>query len=185
MAAVRPDFTSRNTDEAESVEKQNGKNRPSKNSEKSTSEMDKEWTRWVNLSVDWDDFLCRQYNISMEELKVHIPVIERVASWDMSEHVDLLQWFKKNRKDFPLISRVAARCLSSPESNAHQERVFSHAKRVNDPLRRSMGGDVFEMNVFALVNQDQRPELPISLRMRRPKGRDVDPELGAKLVLIS
>jgi len=117
----------------------------------------------------------------MEELKVRIPLMERVAPWDVSEHVDLLQWFKENRKDIPLISRAVHAAFHPQSRMLTRRECSSHAKRVNDPLRRSMGGDVFEMNVLALANQDQLPELLISFRMR-PKGCDVDPELEAKLL---
>ena len=66
--------------------------------------------------------------------------------------VDSTKWWAENAGKFPCVSRVSARFLAKPGSNAFQESVFSLCKLVDTDQRQRLGSVKFEMLVLLAIN---------------------------------
>ncbi|GMH46135.1 hypothetical protein BSKO_14099 [Bryopsis sp. KO-2023] len=106
-----------------------------------------EFEAWTNLVVDWKAILIEQGSQGVKARNLRNPFY-------LYKQIDVLVWWRRNATKFPYISRVALRYLAKPNSNAYQERVFSFAKFVDNPLRRRMGDMKFEMFVILAKNSD-------------------------------
>ena len=101
---------------------------------------------WMDLRVNWGMFLTVNQNMASVDLNK----IGQNNCYYLSEHVDILLWWRQNAHLHRIVSRVAARELARPDANGLQERVFSFCKLLDLPLRRSLFDDKFEMLVSSV-----------------------------------
>ncbi|KAI2500536.1 hypothetical protein MHU86_13960 [Fragilaria crotonensis] len=106
-------------------------------------EANKEYLAWTSMRVDWLGFLTNVQKVSKEVLD--LKKIKLDDCLYLSEHVDILLWWRENASLHRLTARVAAPPIAKPEANSFQERVFSCASLIDTDLRQSLGNDKFEM----------------------------------------
>jgi hypothetical protein len=107
------------------------------------------FSEYSSLIVDWATFLSREQGLSKFD-------VNRVKLGDClytSGIVDILLWWRKNARKYPLVSRLASRVLAKPDANSLQERVFSMASLIDSKLRQRLGEQKFESLCLLAFNK--------------------------------
>ena len=80
------------------------------------------------------------------------------------EDSDNLEYWKINRKKFPLLSRLARKFLCIPVSSATSERVFSTAGNVVSERRTNLSIDNIEILAYMKENMRELKTIPDFIR---------------------
>jgi hypothetical protein len=120
--------------------------------------VDKQINRFFDEEVDWRQVLLNQQQppVNKEELDELIQ-----SSDDFKEHLPFLSsqfnalewWQTHGRMQYPMIYLVACSILSLPESNGHQERVFSSCTWMDGKLQRRQNPATHEMKALLYRNR--------------------------------
>ncbi|KAI8572698.1 hypothetical protein RHMOL_Rhmol01G0220200 [Rhododendron molle] len=70
--------------------------------------------------------------------------IEHLTENDDLENFDILQWWRKNERTFPILSIMARDVLTAPVSSVASESAFSTGKRVLDEKRSRLAPDILD-----------------------------------------
>jgi hypothetical protein len=116
-----------------------------------TDEANTAYIAWTSMHVDWFGFLTRVQKVSKQDLDTRKIKVDDCLY--LSEHVDILLWWRENASLYPLAARVAAPAIAKPEANSFQERVFSCASLIDTDLRQSLGVEKFEMLCVLAFNK--------------------------------
>ncbi|KAI8572701.1 hypothetical protein RHMOL_Rhmol01G0220200 [Rhododendron molle] len=65
-------------------------------------------------------------------------------SWSLISKKDILQWWRKNERTFPILSIMARDVLTAPVSSVASESAFSTGKRVLDEKRSRLAPDILD-----------------------------------------
>ena len=76
------------------------------------------------------------------------------------EDSDILEYWKTNRKKFPLLSRLVRKFLCIPALSATSEQVFSTAENVVSERRTNLSIDNNEMLVYMKENMKELKTIP-------------------------
>ena len=76
------------------------------------------------------------------------------------EDSDILEYWKTNRKKFPLLGRLARKFLCIPASSATSEQVFSRAGNAVSEQRTNLSIDNIEMLVYMKKNMKELKTIP-------------------------
>ena len=69
------------------------------------------------------------------------------------EHIDVLDWWRKNAPEFPSIAIMARVYLSRELSSAYQERIFSNGGYICNELRQSLQDERCEKLILGKANR--------------------------------
>ncbi|GAB5372350.1 hypothetical protein AAMO2058_001657900 [Amorphochlora amoebiformis] len=74
--------------------------------------------------------------------------IQKYRSWDVSNRVDPLKWWRDNRNAFPILSEVARVYLGVHATSTESERTFSKCGFLKSGRRNRMGSDLISANIY-------------------------------------
>ena len=80
-----------------------------------------------------------------------------------SQSFDLLNWWKVNEPNYPILARIARDVLAMPVSTVASESAFSTGGRVLDPFRSSLAPRTVEA-LICTQNWLRHPSTPIDIR---------------------
>jgi hypothetical protein len=120
--------------------------------------VDDQIERFFSQELDW-----RQVLLGQQAFPVDKSELDRTAKTtdDLKENLPFLSsqfhalewWEVHGKRQFPLIYLVASSILSLPESNGHQERVFSSCTWMDGKLQRRQNPATHEMKALLYQNR--------------------------------
>ncbi|KAF7134717.1 hypothetical protein RHSIM_Rhsim04G0042400 [Rhododendron simsii] len=96
--------------------------------------------------------------------------IERLTENNDLKNFDILDWWKKNERTFPILSIMARDVLTAPVSSVASESAFSAGKRVLDEKRSRLAPDILDCLLCLKDWEDAR--LGIQKRSAKDEFRD-------------
>jgi hypothetical protein len=119
--------------------------------------VDDQIEKFFSQELDW-----RQVLLGQQQLPVDKKELDKIArtSDDLQDHLPYLSsnfhalewWEVHGKRQFPLIYLVASSVLCLPESNGHQERVFSSCTWMDGKLQRRQNPATHEMKALLYQN---------------------------------
>ena len=93
--------------------------------------------------------------VSRTELCMYLDM-DCLTTLDTPNNLDILAWWKKNERTFPILSIMARDVLTPPVSSVASESAFSASKRVLDDKRSRLGADILDCLICLKDWEDAR-----------------------------
>ncbi|KAG6513224.1 hypothetical protein ZIOFF_023536 [Zingiber officinale] len=101
-----------------------------------------------NSVYNWDDFddYCAKVEISETKRSELVDYLEkgRLKKNEIPKNFSCLEWWRMNRMQYPILSKIAADILAIPVSSVASEATFSAGTRVIDSYRSSLSPDTVQ-----------------------------------------
>ncbi|KAG6517496.1 hypothetical protein ZIOFF_020888 [Zingiber officinale] len=101
-----------------------------------------------NSVYNWDDFddYCAKVEISETKRSELVDYLEkdRLKKNEIPKKFSCLEWWRMNRMQYPILSKIAADILAIPVSSVASEATFSAGTRVIDFYRSSLSPDTVQ-----------------------------------------
>ena len=68
--------------------------------------------------------------------------------------LDVLAWWRLNKTQFPILSKMARQFLAAPATSAGPERLFRLAGRMHDDMKKATSEGTMQHTLMAAVNND-------------------------------